>query len=113
MILRSEPETMANKWNIPAWLEQEVRERDRVCVYCGAAFMSFNVSRKSASSWEHIFNDANVITRQNIALCCCSCNASKGQKLLSVWFQSKYCEGRSINRNTVAQVVRMALEKEL
>lgn len=30
---------------------------------------------------EHIINDAKIIIRENIALCCCGCNASKGQKL--------------------------------
>jgi hypothetical protein len=30
--------TMANNWNIPEWLEKEVRERDTVCVYCGGEF---------------------------------------------------------------------------
>jgi len=26
---------MANNWNIPSSLEKEIRERDRICVYCG------------------------------------------------------------------------------
>lgn len=30
---------MANRWNIPDWLEKEVRERDKVCVYCQAEFL--------------------------------------------------------------------------
>jgi 5-methylcytosine-specific restriction endonuclease McrA len=76
---------MSNKWNIPDCLEREVRERDKVCVYCGVEFTPAHVARKSAASWEHIINDAKTITRKNIALCCCSCNASKGQKKLSMW----------------------------
>jgi hypothetical protein len=24
-----------NKWGIPEWLENELRDRDRTCVYCG------------------------------------------------------------------------------
>jgi hypothetical protein len=24
-----------NNWGIPDWLEKEVRERDKTCVYCG------------------------------------------------------------------------------
>ena len=71
---------MANNWNIPLNLEKEIRERDKVCVYCGINFTSTKISKKTASSWEHIINDAKIITRENIALCCCSCNASKGQK---------------------------------
>ena len=101
---------MANKWNIPAWLEKEIRARDTVCVYCGNEFTPVAVSRKSAASWEHIINDARIITRENIALCCCGCNASKGQKPLAVWLQTKYCKDRGITPETVAPVVKQALE---
>ena len=24
-----------NHWDIPDWLEREVKERDRTCIYCG------------------------------------------------------------------------------
>lgn len=27
-----------NNWNIPDWLEQEVRDRDKKCVYCNTEF---------------------------------------------------------------------------
>ncbi len=100
---------MVNNWNIPEWLEKEVRERDKVCVYCGRAFTSVKASRKSASSWEHIVNDAKIITRENIAICCFGCNASKGQKPLSDWLQSKYCKERGINQNTIAPVIKLAI----
>jgi hypothetical protein len=26
-----------NDWGIPDWLEREVRERDKTCVYCGSS----------------------------------------------------------------------------
>ena len=102
---------MANNWNIPAWLEKEVRERDKACVYCGVEFTFGKVSRKSAASWEHVINDATIITRDNIALCCCGCNASKGQKQLSVWLQSKYCKERGINPASVAPIIKQAMSK--
>ena len=101
---------MANKWNIPDWLEKEVRERDTACVYCGIEFTPVQVSRKSAASWEHIINDATIITRENIVLCCCGCNASKGKKPLSVWLQSKYCISRGIGSDTVAPIIKNALK---
>jgi hypothetical protein len=104
---------MANKWSVPDWLEKEVRKRDKACVYCGIKFTPTQVTRKSAASWEHIINDATIITRENIALCCCGCNASKGQKRLSVWLQSKYCLARGINMTTVAPIVKQALDNEL
>lgn len=103
---------MANNWNIPAWLEKEVRERDKKCVYCGVEFTSSKVSKKTAASWEHIINDAKIITRENIALCCCSCNASKGQKQLSAWLESKYCQNHNINENTVFPIIKQAIQNE-
>ncbi len=100
---------MANIWNIPVWLETEVRKRDKVCVYCGLDFTPAKVSRRSAASWEHIINDAKIITRENIVLCCCGCNASKGQKQLSVWLQSKYCKDRGITPGSVAPIIKQAI----
>ncbi|MCB1053069.1 MAG: HNH endonuclease [Acidobacteria bacterium] len=104
---------MANRWGIPKWLEQEVRQRDMACVYCGVKFTSANTARRSAASWEHIINDASIITRENIALCCCGCNSSKGQKQLSVWLQSEYCFNKGISPATVAPIVKQALDKGL
>ena len=100
---------MANNWNIPASLEKEVRERDKVCVYCGNEFLSHNVSTKASASWEHIINDAKIITRENITLCCRGCNASKGQKQLSVWLQTKYCVERGITPESVAPIIKQAI----
>jgi len=100
---------MANNWNIPDCLEKEVRERDKACVYCGTEFTPYKVSAKSAASWEHIINDAKIITRENIALCCRVCNASKGQKQLSVWLQSKYCKEHGITPESVAPIIKQAI----
>lgn len=104
---------MANKWNIPDWLEAEVRSRDKVCVYCGTPFTPSQVSKKSAASWEHIINDETIITRENIALCCCGCNASKGQKQLSVWLKSKYCKEHQISERSVAPIIKEAIANGL
>ena len=100
---------MANSWNIPKWLESEVRERDQECVYCGVEFTPHNVSRKTSASWEHIINDAKIITRENIVLCCCGCNASKGAKKLSDWLETQYCKERGINPDSVAPIVKDAI----
>lgn len=101
---------MSNNWNIPDWLEKEVRDRDIICVYCGCEFTSVKESKKNAASWEHIINDAKIINRENIALCCCGCNASKWQKKLSDWLDSKYCKERGITPNSVAQVIKQAIK---
>jgi hypothetical protein len=105
-----------NLWGIPTWLEQEVRERDKVCVYCGVQMTESGIpgaSRHTVATWEHIVNDARIVTRDNIVRCCVSCNSSKGAKLLSVWLQSTYCVKRGITAQTVAPVVRLALEAAL
>lgn len=101
-----------NTWNIPEQLEKEVRARDRKCVYCGIQMLHKvpkGSPRRAAATWEHIINDARIITRENIALCCCACNSSKGQKPLAVWLQSAYCVARGVNEHTVAQIVKDAL----
>lgn len=99
-----------NRWNIPQWLEEEIRGRDSACIYCGVTFDSI-VGHGSRASWEHIINDAKIITRENIALCCRSCNSSKGARLLANWINSPYCKRRRINRETVAEIVRTALRQ--
>ena len=72
--------------------------------------MPWRGPRKASATWEHIINDASIITRENIARCCFSCNSSKGTKKLSDWIQSSYCIKRGINKDTVADVVKKALE---
>jgi len=101
-----------NRWGIPAWLEDEVRKRDKDCVYCGIQMiekLSPNGPRKAVATWEHIVNDASLITRENIARCCAACNSSKGTKKLAVWLESSYCKRRGINKDTVAEIVKVAL----
>jgi hypothetical protein len=66
-------------------------------------------SRRTVATWEHIVNDARIVTSQNIALCCAGCNASKGVKPLALWLESRYCKQRGITRDTVAAIVKAAL----
>lgn len=98
-----------NRWNIPDWLEQEVMARDHCCVYCGTKFDVLAPSRRSKPSWEHVINDANIVTRDNIALCCIGCNASKGAKDIAEWLNSRYCEVNRITRQSVAPIIQRAL----
>jgi len=99
-----------NRWNIPDYLERAVIERDTHCVYCGVEFAPSNDTRMSKPKWEHIVNDARIITLANIARCCMSCNASKGAKLLSDWLNSNYCKKLNITKDSVALVVKVALD---
>ncbi len=98
-----------NRWNIPAWLEKEVTARDTNCVYCRTSFSAAPLNRSGKPSWEHIINDAKIITRENIVLCCVGCNASKGQKTLAAWLESKYCIARGITAESIAPIARAAL----
>jgi hypothetical protein len=101
-----------NSWGIPEWLEEEVRARDTICVYCGIRMMEDiprRGARKAAATWEHIINDATIVTRENIARCCAACNSSKGTKSLAEWIESSYCRTRGITKDTVAEVVKQGL----
>jgi 5-methylcytosine-specific restriction endonuclease McrA len=101
-----------NNWGIPEGLEKEVRVRDKTCVYCGVQLIekvAESWSRKTLATWEHIINDASIVTPENIARCCASCNSSKGTKPLPDWLRSPYCKERGINESTVAEVVQTAM----
>ena len=101
-----------NKWGIPDWLEREVAARDKLCAYCGIEMLevvSADGPRKAVATWEHIINDLENVSRENIVRCCTSCNSSKGQKKLVDWIQSPYCRSRSITKDTVSTMVKQAL----
>ncbi|WP_304233374.1 HNH endonuclease signature motif containing protein [Jiulongibacter sediminis] len=98
---------MANRWGIPKEVESIVKARDLVCVYCGVEFD--DKSGKAKPSWEHIINDIRLNDVNNISLCCISCNASKGSKLLEDWLGSNYCKRKGITRDSVAEVVKQAI----
>ena len=103
-----------NRWGIPTEMETTIRDRDKVCVYCGTKFADANSedgARKRRPTWEHIVNDARIVTLENIALCCNSCNASKGSKLLIDWLSSDYCIRNGISKESVADVVRRSFDR--
>jgi hypothetical protein len=105
-----------NRWGIPPELETLIRERDVACVYCGVQLMESvpkGTTRKHAATWEHIVNDFSVVTIQNIARCCNSCNASKGAKDLLTWLESNYCKSKGITRESVACVVRNHIDSTI
>ena len=97
---------MPNNWNIPNKLEEKVRARDKNCVYCHVKMKTSGVSSKTRATWEHIDNNEKNISKENIALCCNSYNASKGAKRLATWFKSSYCLNKGINKKTVAIQIR-------
>lgn len=97
---------MANRWGIPKEVEDFVIERDKKCVYCGVEFSTYENNRKARRSWEHIINDIKLNSVDNIALCCVSCNASKGSKDLKEWLNSNYCLKKGISEESVSTIVK-------
>jgi hypothetical protein len=85
---------MANRWGITKEVEDFVVERDKKCVYRRIEFSTIENNRKNKQSWEHNINDIKLNGTDNIALCCVSCNASKGNKSLVDWMNGKYCKKR-------------------
>lgn len=82
---------MSNKWGIPKEVENIVKQRDTACIYCQTEFSIADNSRKNKPSWEHIVNDIRINGSDNITLCCISCNARLGFKILEDWLESDYC----------------------
>lgn len=102
--------SVANKWGIPKEIEDLVKRRDLSCIYCGVKFTEPN-ELKNNPSWEHIINDIRINGEENIALCCRSCNASKGSKELKDWLNCEYCKNKGINPNSIALVAKKHLEE--
>ncbi len=97
---------MANRWGIPKEVEEIVKQRDLFCVYCGIPFTNVPLTHKTRPTWEHIINDIRINGPDNIAICCGSCNASKGSKLLTEWLNGKYCLTKGITKDSVSIVVK-------
>lgn len=107
-----------NKFGIPEKILAPIRERDRNCVYCGKVMISPYDRRNPKDSltiehfnWDGPFYWKDGLDAEDIAMCCLSCNSSRGIKLLDEWFRSKYCTERGITAETVAEPVRKYLSR--
>ena len=99
---------MSNNYNIPDWLEEKVRNRDKKCIYCRVKMKEYRHTKGTPgdkATFEHIDNDGPP-TVGNIAMCCATCNSSKGTKKLRDWLKSDYCRAKNINLKTVAPIIR-------
>jgi hypothetical protein len=103
----------ARTWKISRALAAQVIARDMACIYCRLVFSAPFTSRATCPSWEHIVNDVHLITLDNVALCCGSCNSSKGKKSLREWLQSGYCVRLRITEQSIAAVAKAALASNL
>ena len=69
-------------------------------------------TRKAMATIEHFDNtDVSPDNQLNIAICCVSCNRSKGETDLMKWLESPYCMKRNINERTVSRVVKRWLKE--
>jgi 5-methylcytosine-specific restriction endonuclease McrA len=103
--------TMSNTYNISEKDEQEIRARDKTCVYC--RILMKRGAGSSGATIEHFNNDGPFDEKYNVAICCRGCNSSKGAKELLAWFETDYCHKKKINDKTVSKPVKeyMRLKK--
>jgi len=105
---------VSSRFGIPAEVERRIRARDTRCVYCGKGFS--RDSRKHMPTIEHLneeppFTWQEGLKEEGLAICCGSCNSSRGNKSLRDWFRTAYCTERvvPISGTTVAEPVKRYL----
>lgn len=103
---------MANLYGIPIDVEERLRARDTSCVYCRRQFST--EERRGWPTIEHLsekppFHWGQGLKEDGLAICCWSCNSSRGQKTLRDWFRTRFCQERSIGPDTVAAPVQRFL----
>ncbi len=103
-------------------VKHEIMQRDKLCVYCGKK-MIYPYRRdkgNNSATLEHFkegtLNREKPFTKDEVAMCCGSCNSSRRQKKLSDWFKKAYCRGQNsenkiINEDTVAQIVKEYIKR--
>jgi len=103
---------MKNKYGLSEDKLNEIRVRDKVCVYCHKKMIepNNNGSRKDWATIEHLNHLPPWDNPFTVAICCGSCNSSRGNKKLLDWFEILYCIEKNINYNTVAQPVKDYIE---
>jgi hypothetical protein len=109
---------MITKYGIPQNQLDVIVARDKDCVYCHKIMILHDIANRSDSAtiehlnhredWDSVqdFNSKNMPVYPIIAICCWSCNSSRGRKPLLEWFQSNYCKKWNISQTTVSKVVR-------
>ena len=103
---------MTNRYGLPEEEVDRIRSRDIRCVYCHKEMYkpSQYIKRQDWATIEHLNHLPPWDNPKTIAICCFSCNASRGDRTIPDWFEMEYCKSKDINFNTVAQPVRDYLE---
>lgn len=119
---------MSNKYGIPAEVEQKIRSRDKMCVYCLKVMIYpyIHSNPDDSATIEHFREEGpfywkghpkadpkNDLKEEDLAICCGSCNRDRLRQKLLNWFQTAYCTDRErpINRNTVKDPVKEYIER--
>jgi len=73
-------------------------------------------TRVNQATIEHLnldgpFDTSEGLKVEDVVICCCACNSSRGTKRLLDWFKSDYCVSRHINEDTVAEPVKKYLRE--
>jgi hypothetical protein len=103
---------MSNPYGISKQDEEEIRARDKVCVYCGVLMKQYpHAMCASGATIEHFNNDGPFDKKQNAAICCRRCNSSKGTKSLSDWLETAYCREKKIEKKLSKAVKEYMLKK--
>ena len=95
---------MGNRYGLPEAEVERVRQRDTTCVYCHKRMVTpgRDAKREDWATIEHLNHLPPWNNPATIAICCQSCNASRGNKTILHWLQSEYCLQRGITARTVA-----------
>lgn len=109
---------MNNRHGIPKEVLSKIRERDVDCVYCHKKMIYPYEKENVADSAtiEHFRENGpfywwDGMNKEDLAICCGSCNASRGKKPLMVWFEEEYCARKGISVETVAEPVGKYIQR--
>jgi hypothetical protein len=102
-----------NRYGLPEKELDRIRRRDLACVYCHKTMIPAGSDgpRADWATIEHLNHLPPWDDPETVAICCWSCNSSRGNKPLRAWFTSSYCRARGIDETTVAEAVRHYLRE--
>ncbi len=104
---------MSNRFGIPEEVEKRIRNRDKKCVYCHKLIIypCVGENKRDWATIEHLremppfyWNDG--LKEEDLAICCASCNSSRGKMKILDWFKTPYCVDRRINEKTIEKPVK-------
>ena len=95
------------KYGMPLADYEKLVKKYKKCVYCQRRLVKRVGSigpQGKAGTVEHLDYRGN--SGSYVAMCCGSCNSSRGKKPLLEWFEMPYCAKRNITEKRVHPIVR-------